>query len=354
LPFSKTDLAKYPFIDEATEYIKQFNISLSELQSKEFEQVLARTEERLKESIVIGRISKEWKNDDLEILSFPIALMVLAFIGDEKSRSRHALAESKRAYEFFKNEPIEKILEISKNTFKWDGKLIKEKILGKTFEVSIHFKDYLRNSAPMHELRWKLINRILNNGYVYLTKNEFARLLSEEVKRKVLEKASLPIKELPDALKSIAFKIKDSILKKGVSMVSEDIPKTLVLAAMPPCIKSLYEGLLSGRHIPHMGRFALTSFLINVGVKEDEVIKIFKGITDFDERKTRYQIEHIAGVRGSKIRYTPPKCATLKTHGLCTQPDQVCSQIKHPIRYYRLKLKQSLRKKKIARSGELS
>ncbi|MEM3754071.1 MAG: DNA primase large subunit PriL [Candidatus Bathyarchaeia archaeon] len=350
MPFSKTDLAKYPFIDEATEYIKQFNISLNELQSKEFEQVLVRAEKRLKESITFGKISKEWENDDLEILSFPIALMILAFIGDEKSRSRHALAESKRAYEFFKNESMEKILEISKNTFKWDAKLIKEKILGKIFDFLIHFKDYLRNSVPMHELRWKLTNRILSNGYVYLTKDEFSRLLSEEVKRKVLEKASLPIKDLPEALKSIAFKIKDSILKKEVLIANEHMPKTSVPTALPPCIKSLYEALISGRHIPHMGRFALTSFLINVGIKEDEVIKIFKGITDFDERKTRYQVEHIAGARGSKIKYTPPKCATLKTHGLCNQPDQICNQVKHPISYYRLKLKKLLRKKKIARS----
>ncbi|MEM2896184.1 MAG: DNA primase large subunit PriL [Candidatus Bathyarchaeia archaeon] len=349
--FSKTDLAKYPFINEATEYIKQLDISLDELKSGEFEQVLLRAEKRLEEAITIGKISKEWKNDDLEILSFPIALMILAFIGDEKSRNRHALSESKRAYDFLKNEPIEKILEISKNTFKWNVRIDGEKIFGKTFDAAIHFKDYLRNSTPMRELRWKLTNRILNKGYVYLTKEELSRLLSEEVRRKVLEKTSLPIKELPEALKSIAFKIKDSLIKKGVPIIIDTLPRNIVLAAMPPCIKSLYEGLISGRHIPHMGRFALTSFLINVGIKEDEVIKIFMDITDFDERKTRYQVEHIAGIRGSKIKYVPPKCTTLKTHGLCTQPDQICIRIKHPVRYYKVKVKQLSRKEKVARSG---
>jgi len=353
LKFSKTDLAKYPFIDEAIEYVKQLNISLNELQLKEFEQVLARAEKRLKEAIEIGKISKEWENDDLEILSFPIALMILAFIGDEKSKNKYALAESKRAYYFLKNEPIEKILEISKNTFKLNVKLSKEKIFGKVFDVAIHFKDYLKDSIPMHELRWKLINRILKNGYVYLTKDELSRLLSEEVRRKILEKTSRSIKELPETLKSIAFKIEESI-KKGAKVFDEEMPKTIVLAAIPPCIKNLYESLISGRHIPHMGRFALTSFLINIGVKEDEVVKIFKSITDFDERKTRYQVEHIAGIRGSKTRYAPPKCTTLKTHGLCTQPDEICNRIKHPIGYYKVKIKQLSRRKKVARSRQLS
>lgn len=35
---------------------------------------------------------------------------------------------------------------------------------------------------------------------------------------------------------------------------------------------------------------------------------------DYSERMTRYQVEHIAGEKGSRTRYIPPKCDTLQAH----------------------------------------
>jgi DNA primase large subunit len=70
----------------------------------------------------------------------------------------------------------------------------------------------------------------------------------------------------------------------------------------------------------------------------EKVIELFKNISDFNERMTRYQVEHIAGERGSRTRYITPKCETLKTHGVCMNPDRLCSQVRHPLGYYRKKL----------------
>jgi DNA primase large subunit len=67
-------------------------------------------------------------------------------------------------------------------------------------------------------------------------------------------------------------------------------------------------------------------------------VKVFVSVTDFDEEFTRYQIEHIAGLRGSRTRYTPPTCSTLRTHGVCVNPDRICGRIKHPLSYYRRKI----------------
>jgi len=69
------------------------------------------------------------------------------------------------------------------------------------------------------------------------------------------------------------------------------------------------------------------------------VIELFKNFSDYSERMTRYQVEHIAGEKGSRTRYTPPRCDTLQTHGVCTNMDETCQKIRHPLSYYRRKLK---------------
>jgi DNA primase large subunit len=71
----------------------------------------------------------------------------------------------------------------------------------------------------------------------------------------------------------------------------------------------------------------------------DNVIDLFRSISDFDERMTRYQVEHIAGTRGSRTRYVPPRCDTLRTHGICISMDEICRKVRHPLTYYRRKLK---------------
>jgi DNA primase large subunit len=102
-------------------------------------------------------------------------------------------------------------------------------------------------------------------------------------------------------------------------------------------MKALLSYLATGKHVPHMGRFALTSFLSNIGVTDGEIVKMFHSQSDFTERIARYQVEHISGSRGGKKKYTPPSCKTMKTHSICINPDQMCATISHPLSYYRKK-----------------
>jgi DNA primase large subunit len=121
----------------------------------------------------------------------------------------------------------------------------------------------------------------------------------------------------------------------------EGFPKEIVQAAFPPCIKALYEAVASGRHLSHIGRFTLTTFLINIGMPTETIISLFKNSADFNERMTRYQVEHLAGEKGSRTRYIPPKCETLKTHSVCVNPDETCQRISHALACYRRKLGQT-------------
>ncbi|MEM2614229.1 MAG: DNA primase regulatory subunit PriL, partial [Nitrososphaerota archaeon] len=208
------------------------------------------------------------------------------------------------------------------------------------YEFKLHFTDYLKNTANLRDKKWKLVNRYLTHGNVYLTKTETARLLSEEVRRHIekrLEIGEMP--KLPQKIAEIVEKLKNLTLEKVSKAEIEGIPKTIKKEAFPPCITTLYEAAQKGRHLPHIARFTLTTFLVNIGLPIENIIDLFRNSSDFNERLTRYQVEHIAGERGSRIRYKPPKCQMLKTHGLCLKPSEECQKINHPLGYYKMKLK---------------
>ena len=134
-------------------------------------------------------------------------------------------------------------------------------------------------------------------------------------------------------------RLKQLSLQKRGEIRSEEIPKDVIIAAFPPCIRELYDTIASGRPVSHIGHFALTSFLVNIGMSVENVVNFFRSVSDFDERMTRYQVEHIAGVRGSRTKYIPPRCDTLRTHGICHAPSDICKRIRHPLAYYRRRLK---------------
>ncbi|MEM1552823.1 MAG: DNA primase large subunit PriL [Candidatus Bathyarchaeia archaeon] len=333
--FTKNDLAKYPFLKEAAEYVKTLDLKIEDLASPEFSQILERAEERVEEAILYTIVTRKTRNEEIEILSFPTAIMLAAATQTPFIKRRYALAEAKQAYNNMKNEPPEKILAIA-NNFQWKITTNTEAYV--PYQFKLHFTDYLRNTTNLKEKKWKLVNRLLKDGNVYLTINETARLLSEEIRRHIEKR--LEVKDLPEFPQKIAEtveKIKSLTLEKVSRAEIEGIPKTLKKDAFPPCIKALYDTASKGRHISHIGRFTLTSFLVNIGMPTENIIDLFKNSSDFNERLTRYQVEHIAGERGSRTRYKPPKCDTLKTHGLCTEPDETCRKVSHPLTYYKRK-----------------
>jgi DNA primase large subunit len=337
--FTKSDLAKYPFLKENTEYVKRLSLKIEDLSSPELAHVVERAEERVEEAILYTLVSRRTHNDDVEILSFPVAIMLTIATQNPFIKKRYALAEAKQACEDLKLEPRERILAIARN-FGWKLALNNEAEV--PYEFALSFTDYLRNTTHMREKKWKLVNRHVSNGKVYLTRNEVPRLLSEEVRshiEKRLEVEDLP--KFPTVIIEMAEKIKKLSVEKIGQTEMEGFPKEIAQTAFPPCIEALYQAFTSGRHLSHIGRFALTSFLVNIGMPSEKVIELFKNISDFNERMTRYQVEHIAGERGSRTRYITPKCETLKTHGVCMNPDRLCQQVRHPLGYYRRKLARS-------------
>ena len=266
-----------------------------------------------------------------------------AAANDAALKRRYALAEAKRASDLFSNEDTKKILAIAEK-FNWKIKPTEEDT--RTYDFTLHFTSFLKNAAYFHSKKWKLVNRLLQNGEVYLTQREASRLLEEEVRKHIEEKLNTKIESLPETIAERIGQLNQLFSERKATIKTEELPKELVIPAFPPCIKRLYDTIASGRNVSHIGRFALTSFLTSTGMTSEDVTNLFRALPDFNERLTRYQVEHIAGRRGSRTKYIPPRCDTLQTHGVCYNRDETCTTIRHPLTYYKRKIKTAKRDSK--------
>jgi DNA primase large subunit len=335
--FTQNDLAKYPFLKETAAYMQKLGLKIEDLASPEMAQVLSRAEERVKNAILSVSVGEKRENY-VEIPSFPAAIILAIATKNSFIKKRYALAEAKQAFIDMQLESSERIVAIALD-FDWNLSVNRDSEVPLEFEVS--FADYLRNTSHLRDKKWKLVNRLLVKGKVYLNKHDVARLLQEEVQRRIeerLEATELP--NFPEKITDLAEGLLELAKERIGQEEMEGFPKVVSQSAFPPCIVALYDDASKGRHLSHVGRFTLTSFLVSIGMPSEKVNELFKSFSDYNERLTRYQVEHIAGERGSRTRYTPPQCATLQTHGVCVNRDALCRWVRHPLAYYRRKLKQ--------------
>ena len=193
----------------------------------------------------------------------------------------------------------------------------------------VHVKDYLKAAVRLKAPEWKLYSRSLNGGFVRVSRNEFFRIVEEYLREKLSEKVSYEFEGMEKLLK-IVFEFESRRKEMDVEGVKN-------AECYPPCFKKIISDLKAGVNVPHSARFALASFLLRIGHSVDEVLQIFSYAPDFDEEKARYQVEHIAGMRGSGKEYEVPSCETMKTYHNCFSD----CKTKHPMEYYRRCIRES-------------
>lgn len=329
---SRYFIAKYPFTVEAQAWLRERKLDLDFL-VREMPDVLSRAKDRVIKALEEGVAPSVLDDPETEFLSFPIARMIVEIVGDPFLRHRFAVAEAKRAHGFFKGEDEETLTVIATQTFGIDCQPARKDIGGRVYSFKVHFADYLRYASGFHDPYWKLANRVLSRGYVFLVKEDFTRILAGAVEKKLLEPREPPLK-VPPEIKQIVDEVVSRVMARRERYILEEVEGgEVVEEAFPPCISALILALRKNQPLPHSARFTLTSFLLSVGYSVDRIVSLFSEIPDFKEEITRYQVEHIAGIR-SGTRYTPPKCETMKTYGLCLFHEK-CRNVRHPLEYYR-------------------
>jgi DNA primase large subunit len=328
---------------ETAEHVSEKGLEIKDLENEFFTPFLDRAETRVKNALLdVSAYAAVQPKDNskeiqIEIFSFPIAIMLVAATEDSLIKSRFALAEAKRASELLEKEEKEKLFEVA-NNFNWNIRLVKDANLPH-YVFALRFPVFLKNATGFHDKNWKLVNHLVIKGEVYLTEREVSRLLEEEVRKYIEERLDTTIKSLPGSIMVRVNQLRQLAAKRREEIQLEEMPSRVVMEAFPPCIKGVYDRVAAGHPASHMGRFALTSFLLGIGMTPEDVLKFFRSVSDFNERLTRYQVEHIAGTRGSGTRYTPPNCSTLRTHGICISPEPECRGAVNPLVCYKKKLK---------------
>ncbi|RLI75750.1 hypothetical protein DRO97_02475 [Archaeoglobales archaeon] len=240
---------------------------------------------------------------------------------DEWVRRRYAIREARRYRDLMKDESDEFLLFLAKDLG------IKAFINNDYF---VHVTSYIKASSKIRAEEWRLVNRMLKKGYVVLDKDKFVRVLEEFLKERLLEKFEID-KDIKESIKPYIKEIESVVTKERTKFERIEFDK-VDFNCFPPCMKKILADLRKSMNIPHTARFAITSFLLNIGLDVGQIINLFKSAPDFDEEKTRYQVEHIAGSKGTE--YECPACDTMKTYQNCNE-DESCKKINHPISYYR-------------------
>lgn len=330
----KADFARYPYVKEASDFVRQLGFNLEDFAKPDLEQVINRAKDRVCSAIVSRTVRQASVEDEIEILSYPIAILIVKSIGDDYLEKRYAQAESRKASELLAQEPPERILDIARS-FNWQ---IEWRTNEPGTPFTVDFVDYVRNAGRFTQPEWKLVNRRVGNGEVWITKDDAVIMLREEIHRHIeMRFEGRPEPKLPHALASAVKVANEFFLKNKRLVAAESEIEGVNKSAFPPCMANLYNGLTAGKGLPHMGRFTITAFLLTVGTSEEDMVKMFTSVSDFSERVTRYQVQHIAGKAGGGTKYKPLNCAGMKTHGLCVNPDSLCETISSPLSYYRKK-----------------
>ena len=341
-PFTREGMVKYAILTSKTPLTDLPN-------TQEGKQLLEKARDMLKEVLTRGSVparALDGGDGDSELLVHYLAVVLTAGL-DKALWRRVADAMSKRFSKYLENEDLDCIMHIARgfgieavpiNALGFGGGL------GLAYDVGVRVWSYLR-FMPKNDPNWKLVNRFLTRGWVLLTRRELVRLVEEAVEARVMSLVEDYIKRV-DVVRALANAVGGlGVQKSLVTSVTTTtgtvgiIVKRHRVGGVPPCMEAIISEIKSGGNPSHQARFALAAFMLrrcqdsgrDVHDCVEEVVGLFRTVADFDEKVTRYQVEHIAGLRGGRKVYMPPSCEEMNSLGLC--PTNLGCGVRNPLAY---------------------
>lgn len=205
----------------------------------------------------------------------------------------------------------------------------KNQIENVIYPFQMDFHSYLSVATKLTGDRWKLINRIFQNGHVHLIRDDLILLLREMVRNKTKPDYSALDPELKEKLETIPAigRIINTVEKlieenaKKFSTTGYILDEKIEYDFFPPCMKMILFRASQGENLSHNERLAIAFYFLNTNHTIEETVDIFRTIPDFDESIARYQVEFAAGSGGKGKKYKMYNCAKLKSFRLCKADD---------------------------------
>jgi DNA primase large subunit len=340
ISLGQDEIAKYPFLAEAGQYLKDKGFTLEQFASDPDLQVIVdKAYERIESAAADKTYYPELDNPNekdtalsLNVFSFLIAIVLLKLSGLNTLINKFSLAEARRAEKFLQRDLVSNS---DKTSEEFAFKIFRDifsvtiKKTGDYFVIPI--PDYLKHAVNFHEREWKLVNRHVEKGMVFLSPHESVRLIRWQLSGYIGSK----IKAANTPSMSAGFEDK---IKKLSNLAKKFVVTTVVSGAYPPCIEHAIEVLNKGENLSHSGRFMLATFLLGRGQTIDEIAPLFKNAPDYNEKVTRYQIKQLSGeTGGNKTKYACPSCEKIQSNNLCyITPD--CDNIINPMQFGKKRL----------------
>lgn len=342
---------RYPFSIEARsasqKLARDVRTLIQILEKPVNSQVVDEAEERVHAALMQSEIKIPRTNAEEAVLVYPTARLIVEMIGNPRLKEYQAEAESKAVNKHLSTEKEPTVIDLCKSSLGWtvesagsESQRAKLPLILRSFNFRIRFEDYLEVAPSFHSEKWKLINRHLDSGWVPIRRSELDRLISGRVKQLILQ-STMDVPKLPmrltEAVQRIEAEITTRIQAREPIKITGD-----VTTAFPPCISQMYQDSLQGKNLSHDARFALASFLLKIGMTNEDVMGVFKAAPDFVQNLAQYQVRHISS-KSAGEGYTPPGCKKLQGNSLCpvylrTASDPLCTYILHPLAFYETRL----------------
>ena len=340
ISLGQDEIAKYPFLAEAGQYLKDKGFTLEQFATdpdlniivdKAYERIESAAEDKTYYTELDDPSEKD-TSLPLNVFSFLIAIVLLKLSGLNTLINKFSLAEARRAEKFLQRDLVSNS---DKTSEEFAIKIFRDifsvtiKKTGDYFVIPI--PDYLKHAVNFHEREWKLVNRHVEKGMVFLSPHESVRLIRWQLSGYIgskIKAASIP---------SMSDGFEDKV-KKLSNLAKKFVVTTIVSGAYPPCIEHAIEALNKGENLSHSGRFMLATFLLGRGQTIDEIAPLFKNAPDYNEKVTRYQIKQLSGeTSGNKTKYACPSCEKIQSNNLCyITPD--CDNIINPMQFGKKRL----------------
>ena len=355
--------AKYPFFATAREAVADAAVSLPELVAADAPAV-ERARERVERALLDGTVASESGafpaesayDARAELLSYPIARILVSLLDSDPAIEKYAAAEAATAIDRIREDLAtdEELRSMSTPTVALDDVLAEFDLAdavraesprrngasGATGAGGAPGRDpdhywiavgpYLRLTSPSWGESWRLVNRALADGEVRASREGLLDALEAAVEDRVRE--GLPF-ELA-AGEGIAAELESGVadLKRLLSERTYAGPVDVVAPELfPPCMRNLIDKAERGTDLSPPESFALMAFLVGIGMTPDEVVA-FCADTSLDAEGIRYQTEYLSDDRGTQ--YPPPTCETLANYGICHNEEDHMQVAADPLAYY--------------------
>ncbi|MEF8802202.1 MAG: DNA primase [Halolamina sp.] len=367
--------ARYPFFDAAREAVGEMGVSvptLAEAGDPAVERGRERVERALTEGTTAPAEPSRWGDRD-ELLSYPVARLLVSLLSTGKAVEKYAAAEASTAAGRFAEDieggddglqsttdvsvSLPRVLEefelhgaVREETVAGDDVAHRVGAAGRTSAGGSHEQwfrvdvaRYLALSSGDWSGDWRLVNRELGAGEVRVRKEELygadgRGLLVEAVRRRVAEGLPFDLTEertetLSDALAEPLSELNDLLGERtAVGQIDAVVP-----TLFPECIAELQERA-AAEGLDEREAFALLSFLAAIGLDEEGAVQ-FCTETTLSDQQVSYVMARVSEKRGAQ--YPPPSCETLETYGICTNQQGHRERADHPLTLYRQRIRET-------------